>query len=404
MIDEAKVRVPCRRPRRRMRRVVVFLFLAFVASPLDRAQALYWAPDAAATRWASPENPEGAKGGAALTGGSRKGRPALLLKSGQTAVLAEARGASGVVRRLWLTLSQRDPETLRGLRLEMFWDQAKAPAVSAPLGDFFGVGLGQMARIDSALFADPEGRSFECFIPMPFRSGMRITLTNETPADVRQVFYDVDYTVDDSLDAKDLYFHAWFNRENPTQLGQDYTILPPVTGRGRFLGANVGVRINRKEYLGTWWGEGEVKVYLDGDRDHPTLSGTGAEDYAGSGWGLHEFSNLYTGCPIAQENRVCFYRWHVPDPVYFHSSVSVRWQQIGLWKPALLPQLEAAGTRVALGTPPVDVNASDPKLPTWGLMERRDDVSSCAYFYLDRPEAELPHLPAVGDRQRDLND
>jgi hypothetical protein len=305
---------------------------------------------------------------------------------------------------VWLTISQRDPETLRGIRLDMFWDGAKKPAVSVPIGDFFGVGLGKMARLDSALFADPEGRSFECFVPMPFRSAMRITLTNETSTAIKQVFYDVDFTFGDPVDVRDLYFHAWFNRENPTQLGRDYTVLPPVQGRGRFLGTNIGIRINRKEYLGSWWGEGEMKVFLDGDRDNPSLSGTGAEDYAGSAWGLHEFSNLYSGCPVAVNDRVCFYRWHVPDPIYFHANVSVRWQQIGLWNTELLPQFKAAGTRVALGTPPVEVNTVDPKLSTWGLMERRDDVSSCAYFYLDRPDDDLPLLAPLAERTRDLKE
>ena len=138
--------------------------------------------------------------------------------------------------------------------------------MSAPVGDFFGVGLGRIVPFQSALFSSPEGRSFNASVPMPFRDGMRIVLTNESGANQPQVYYDVDYTLGDQHPADALYFHADFRRENPTKLQRDYEILPHVTGKGRYLGTNVGVIVDGQRYGQTWWGEGEVKIYLDGDQ------------------------------------------------------------------------------------------------------------------------------------------
>lgn len=141
---------------------------------------LYVVPDGVETRWASPENPKGEKGKAGQANAGRKGRPCLPLKPRERVVLAEARRTSGTVRRIWMTIGDRSPRMLRGLRLDCYWDGAKRPAVSAPLGDFFGTGLGRMAKFQSALFTSPEGRSFNSFVPMPFRTGMKIVLTNES--------------------------------------------------------------------------------------------------------------------------------------------------------------------------------------------------------------------------------
>ncbi|HUL53486.1 MAG TPA: glycoside hydrolase family 172 protein [Opitutaceae bacterium] len=364
----------------------------FGPSPRVAAQPLYQMPAGGETRWASPENPAGEKGGAATTNLGRKGRASLPLKAGQSCVLAEAKGTSGTIRRIWMTINERTPETLRGLRIDFYWDGGTRPAASAPLGDFFGVGLGRMAKFESALFADPEGRSFNCFVPMPFRTGMKIVLTNESGVDIAMVFYDVDYTLGDRHGDEVLYFHAWFNRENLTEYLRDYTILPKVSGRGRFLGVNVGVVINQKEFFDSWWGEGEVKIYLDGDSERPTLCGTGTEDYLGSAWGLGAFSQAYTGCTLAEGTRFCFYRWHVPDPVYFHSDLRVTLQQIGLWDPRTVPLFRAAGRRNFYMKRENAIGWDAPNIAKYGLMERRDDVSSCAYFYLDRPDDDLPPL------------
>ncbi len=208
-------------------------FVLIIGCRLDyvSAQSLYTLPDGVETRWASFENPAGEKGNGAQTNGGRKGRAALPIKAGEQVTLAEVRGSSGTVRRIWATINDRSPAMLRGLKIEMFWDGATKPAVSAPFGDFFGLGLGQMAAFQSALFASPEGKTFSCYIPMPFRTGMKIVLTNESGKDLRLLFYDVDYTLGDKHDVSDLYFHAHYRSESPTKLQQE--------GRGFVLSSNV---------------------------------------------------------------------------------------------------------------------------------------------------------------------
>lgn len=361
---------------------------------------LFEMPDGVESRWASAENPTGEKGRAGQANGGRKGSPSILLKAGESRVLAESAGVSGTVRRIWMTFPDRSPYMLRGLRIDMFWDGARTPAVSAPVGDFFGVGLGRTAAFESALFSNPEGRSFNCVVPMPFKTGMQIVITNESQADVTELFYQVDYTLGDAHGANTLYFHVHYRRENPTQLQRDYTVLPRVEGRGCYLGANFGVIIDRKTYFDTWWGEGEVKVYLDGDQECPTLSGTGTEDYIGSAWGLGQFANELQGCPVADGagGCWCFYRYHVPDPVVFYRDVRITIQQIGYLADDTRAPLVQAGRRlVRAGPGQVEMDIS-----LDGKFERQDDWSSCAYFYLDRPENGLPPMDPVGKRTEGL--
>jgi len=367
------------------------------------ADELYVVPDGVETRWASPENPAGEPGQGGQANGGRKGAAFFVLPAGESRTLAAVKSGSGVVRRLWMTLNDRSPKMLRGLRLEMYWDGAAQPAVSAPVGDFFGVGLGRIVPFESALFSSPEGRSFNASVPMPFRNGMRIVLVNDTDVAQPQVYYDIDYTLGDRLPADALYFHAHFRRENPTTLQRDYEILPRVTGRGRYLGANLGVIMDGHRYGSTWWGEGEVKIYLDGDSALPSLNGTGTEDYIGTGYGQGAYSHRFQGAPIAdhERQRYAFYRYHVNDPVYFHKSARVTIQQIGfLWsndgtpeKP-VTPPLYGAGP----GRRAMDLQ----KLPQVNLFERADDWSSCAYFYLDKPGGVLPGLAPVSERVKGL--
>jgi hypothetical protein len=356
------------------------------------------------TRWASAENPQGRKGAGGLTQAGRKGRPSVALKAGATQVLAETHGTSGMIRRIWITINERAPQVLREVRIAFFWDGAQKPAIDVPLGDFFGVGLGQTAAFQSALFSNPEGKSFNCAVPMPFRTGMKIQLVNESSVDLSMLFYDVDYTIGDRHCDDVLYFHAWFNRQSPTQFGQDYTILPKVAGRGRFLGVNVGVIADQKQFFQSWWGEGEVKVYLDGDTTNPTLCGTGSEDYVGAAWGLGAFSHLYQGCPYAnaEKQSFCFYRYHVPDPIYFHTDARVTIQQIGCWDPKSVFAFRAAKIFPISTESGKPVNWEDPQLGPFGIFERQDDVSSCAYFYLDRPDHDLPPLMPAAERSRGL--
>lgn len=377
--------------------------VALIAVPTITAQSLYTVPDNIETRWASPENPTGEKGKAAQSNGGRKGAPFFSLKAGAQHVLAEVSGTSGTVKRIWMTINNRTPKMLRGLRLDFYWDGAKTPAVSAPLGDFFGIGLGQMTAFQSALFASPEGRSFNCYIPMPFKTGMKMVVTNETDTDLRAFYYDIDYTIGDRHGADDLYFHAYFHRENPTKIQNDYELLPRVEGKGRFLGVNASVIVNQKQYSKTWWGEGEVKIYLDGDRLLPTLSGTGTEDYIGTGWELGQYANSYQGCLIAdsEKMRYGFYRFHVPDPIYFRRDARVTIQQIGIILPKDKDDISSSQLpiyKAGDGLNEIDKTQVKP----FELFERADDWSSCAYFYLDKPENKLPELLSVERRVEGL--
>lgn len=373
---------------------------------------LYDVPEGVQTRWASAENPKALMGGACRPGANLDERTAHLangrkcspciapLPAGQSAVLAEVMGTPGTVRRIWVTITDRSPAMLRGLRLDIFWDGAAIPAVSAPLGDFFGQGLGRCATFQSALFSNPEGRSFNCCVPMPFRTGMKVVVTNESAAALEMFFYEVDYTLGDRHPDTALYLHAHWRRERPTTMLRDYEFLPKVIGRGRFLGVNVGVIADTATYVKSWWGEGECKIYLDGDGAHPTLCGTGTEDYIGTGWGQGQYAHLYQGCHVADlENyQFAFYRYHLPDPVYFQRDIRVTMQQIGCWAPDTIRQMRDAGRKlISIAGTPVDMDQAV-EANGYGIFERQDDWSSCAYFYLDRPTNDLPPLAPAAER------
>ena len=371
--------------------------------PTSSNQSLFTLPGNLETRWASPENPAGAKGQGGRANAGRKGSPSFPLPAGQQRVLAEISGTSGTIRRIWITLFDRSPKMLRGLRLDFYWDGAKRPAVSAPFGDFFGMGLGQTATFQSNLFASPEGRSFICYVPMPFKTGMKLVVTNESDAHLSSLYYDVDYTIGDEHGEDTLYFHACFNRENPTRLQQDFEIVPKIEGKGRFLGANVGVIVDQNRYGKSWWGEGEVKIYLDGDGLLPSLNGTGTEDYIGTGWMLGEYSNLYQGCLLAdnQQMRYCFYRYHIPDPIYFYTDIRVTIQQIGIILPEDVEPLSTIQTPIyKAGNDLIEIDKMH--LQPFELFEREDDWSSCSYFYLNQPENKLRELAPIEDRIKGL--
>ena len=378
------------------------------------AQELYQMPKNKETRWISFENIKGQKGRGGLENKGAKGHAFDYIMPGKSVDLVNFAG-SGTIRRIWLTLSRRDPEMMRSLKIEMFWDASEKPAVSVPLGDFFGVGLGQRVPFESAFFSDPEGRSFNCSIPMPFKDHARIVITNDSKTEDVILFYDVDVLLEEHSDDM-LYFHAYWNRELPTKLGQDFEILPHVEGRGRFLGTNIGVKTNPL-YEDTWFGEGEVKVYLDGDTQTPTLVGSGTEDYIGTAYGQGTFNHLYQGSLIAdaQKGVYAFYRYHVPDPVYFYDTIKVTIQQIGGAPQERLVKLIANGAILKpitihnelqftnLLDKNVQYKADGTDLPKgWVNFYRQDDVSATAYFYLDKPVSSLPSLISVENRTNQL--
>lgn len=400
----------------------LFIFyLCLLCAPLF-AQQLYTVPAGAQTGWASFENLKGTKGHAGMENKGAKGHAFNVLKAGESRVLLDLQGV-GIVERIWMTMTDANPVMLRSLRLDMYWDGSKKPAVSVPLGDFFGVGLGRMAAFQSALFADPEGRSFNSYIPMPFRKGARIVVTNESDKEVMLLFYDIDFLRLKALPADALYFHACWNRNNHTKLGEDFTILPKVEGKGRFLGCNLGIIADTAAYGNSWWGEGEVRMYLDGDKDHPSIAGTGSEDYIGTGWGMGVFSQLYQGCTVAdaKKHQWAFYRYHIPDPVYFQKDCKIVIEQIGGAGTDYVRKLVKAGAPLIPVT--VDISPKKQAVRLVKLLEkdkpaditdkdfpdgftafyRLDNYSATAYFYLDKPADELPPLAPLNERIEGLS-
>ncbi|CAN5178715.1 hypothetical protein BH11BAC5_BH11BAC5_26740 [soil metagenome] len=364
------------------------------------------------TVWVSPENPTGEKGKGALTNKGEKGNAFYIIAPGETKSILDIKGA-GIINRMWLSGTIGvNPEQRRAVRIDMYWDGAKKPAVSAPIGDFFGIAHGLIARYDNELFSSPEARSFSFTIPMPYRKSAYITVTNESATEL-WLWYDINLSKMKTIPADALYFHAFWNRNTKTTAGEDYTILPEVKGNGRFLGTNIGV-IGDSLYRGTWFGEGEVKIYLDGDKNNPSLVGTGTEDYIGSGWGQGEFALRYTGSPIASKEQdvYAFYRYHIPDPIYFHNACKVTIQQLGNTDKNGLLKMKAKGAVII----PVWMLGQDgqkttqrrlldehnpPKLEdenfsvTSTHFLRSDDVCATAYFYLDKPVSNLPALPPL---------
>jgi hypothetical protein len=393
-----------------MRRFIVFMFI----NPWTTSIAQDWFrfPQDAEPVWVSFENPRGERGAGGHENRGAKGHPAEEIAPGETKVLLNFEGA-GIVNRIWITVSERSPIALRSLRLEMTWDGADRPAVAAPLGDFFGIGLGRRTPFENALFSDPEGRSFNCAIPMPFRKGARITLTNESAKSVT-LFYDVNLTRVKQHADDVLYFHAHWNHNGGTKLGEDFEILPALKGRGRFLGCNLGI-VTDPIYGKSWFGEGEVKIFLDGDRELASLVGTGTEDYIGTAWGQGAFVHQFQGCPVADEaNRQwAFYRYHIPDPVYFQTGCRVTIQQMGGDMSEKVREYAAAGaalTPVTVSTSqgmlkllelPEAPKISDAAFPAgWTNFYRLDNYSATAYFYLDSPSSDLPPLAPLEVRLR----
>lgn len=396
-------------------RIVILLTSFLLQASLLTAQEWYKVPSESDTRWISFENPQGAKGAGGKENKGAKGHPADQITAGETKVLMDVQGA-GIIQRMWLTIDDRSPAMLRSLRLDMYWDGNTKPAVSVPLGDFFGLALGRKKAFQTVLFSDAEGRSFNFTIPMPYRTAARVTLTNESDKTIT-LFYDIAYQQVTSHPNDVTYFHAYWHRIQKTELGKDFEILPQVKGRGRFLGTNIGI-ITDPLYQKSWWGEGEVKIYLDGDGALPTLNGTGTEDYIGTAWGQGEFNHWYQGCLVADENsrQWAFYRYHVPDPVYFQKDCKVTIQIMGgdgtdkvreyVRNGAKLTPVTVSGEKfVKLFEQNPVPDLMDAGFPQgWTNFYRQDDVCATAYFYLSSPTSTLPAIQAVEERVAALPD
>lgn len=355
------------------RLLVVLVPLAGCTAPLP--QQLPLIADGVASRAISWENKTGAVGAGGQEKDGRKGSPCIpAIANGETATLMDVSGA-GVIRHIWITIPDRSPEAMRNMILRMYWDGSAVPSVAAPLGDFFGIAHGRTVPLTTAYTTMTLGRGFNCYFDMPFRTHAKVTIQNDLP-DGRKMdafFYQIDYELRDSMPANTAYFHAQFRRQNPTVMRQDFVILDDVEGPGYFLGCVVGVRALGPE----WWGEGEMKFYLDGDSQWPTICGTGTEDYFGGAWGMDEYQTPWHGCPLLLKapavpfSLVSMYRYHQTDPVYFRKNLKATIQQIGWKGPS-------------------------------GLFERSDDWCSTAYWYQARPNARMAPLPDRAGRTADL--
>jgi hypothetical protein len=299
------------------------------------------------------ENPTGAPGAggkaASKLGVGRKGAPAIDLKAGQEVQLCDIEGP-GTIRHIWMTTSNY-PVNLRSLVIRAWWDGQAHPSIESPIGDFMGFAHGRVVGYCSAVHS--LGRN------------AGITLTNDGKETV-PLFYQIDYTSGDSHPADVGRLHVLFRRENPTTEKQDFELLPKRTGKGRYVGALIGIR---NLHPGQWWGEGEIKIYMDGDTEFPTIVGTGSEDYVCLSYGVQPTPYLYNGCSLDENNFVSMYRWHLPDPIYWKKEARITIQQIA-WKN--------------------------------GLAEVQDDWSAATFWYEPIPSAPLPALPDVQARTADI--
>jgi hypothetical protein len=343
------------------------------------------------SRAASAENPSAEPGRGGMSANGLKGSPAIKdFKQGTTEVLLDQKGP-GRIRHIWCTSKPRRPEHLRNIILRMYWENSTVPSVEVPISDFFGVAHGAPVPMYSALVSTQEGRGLNCYIPMPFSEAALITVSNESDTDLDFLFYQIDFTLGDPVGEEDGRFHASFRRENPTILGRDFVLFETKGARGIYLGTVIGVRSLSEG----WWGEGEVKMYIDDDDKYPTICGTGLEDYIGSAWGLGVHHTPYQGAPLVHGNFFSIYRFHIVDPVYFQERIRVTVQQMGsALKSKVLP---------LYGDKLIFSPKNHPRRnPEDGYYLRSDDVCATAYWFQWPLIKERDPLPDKKTRSADL--
>lgn len=340
----------------------------------------------AESRSISAENPDGSRhgGGRATPENTLRPRsaeaardlgvgwklsPCAEIPAGASFTVADIEGP-GIIRHIWITVHQPH---MRNLRIEVFWDHADAPSIRVPLSDFFCQAWHRHQPILSMPVNVNSNNGLNCYWPMPFKKHARFVVHNDGAEDCEAFFYTVNYTLEDVPDDA-CYLHASWRRENPTVPGRDLVIADEIKGRGHFVGCFLAWQQNSHG----WWGEGEVKMFIDDDKEFPSLCGTGTEDYFGGAWGFQEgdFSAPWLGfASVVGENRHCgarmsMYRFHVPDPIYFKNSLRVSCQCLG-WR---------SGHR---------------------YLQLQDDISATAWWYQDTCAASgVPELPDADGREQ----
>ncbi len=344
----------------------------------------------AETRSISPENMTGAKGyGARAENGTGafcarelgkgwKISPCVKIKAGKTLTIADING-SGAIQQIWMTSAGN----WRFLILRIYWDEQEIPSVECPLGDFFcsGWGSGSSIRfLNSLAVCVNPGSGFNCYWEMPFRKKCKITITNieESNPDKPDektitLFYQINYTLTE-IPTEAAYFHAQFRRVNPLPYKEIYTITDNIKGHGHYVGTYIAWGVNNNG----WWGEGEIKFYIDGDNEYPTICGTGTEDYFCGSYNFEnretkqyqEFCTPYTGLHTVikpdgvyySQMRFGMYRWHIMDPIRFKKDLKVNIQALG-WR-------------------------NDGR-----YLPLQDDIASVAFWYQTLPTQKFPALP-----------
>ncbi len=333
----------------------------------------------AKTRSISPENFTGEKGkggmstdGPALKAARDLGQgwkvsPYVRIEPKQTFTMAEIQGP-GAIQHIWMTPTGHWRYSI----LRIYWDGETTPSVEAPVGDFFACGWGKYAQISSLAVCVNPGSAFNSYWEMPFRKSAKITMEN-IDEERMTLYYQIDYTLTE-VPADAAYFHAQFRRANPLPYKTVYTILDGVKGWGHYVGTYMAWGVNNTG----WWGEGEIKFYLDGDDKFATIVGTGTEDYFCGSYNFEnqatkqyqEFTTPYSG--LAQvirpdglyesQQRFGLYRWHIMDPIRFEQDLKVTIQALG-WR---------SGGR---------------------YLPLQDDIASVAFWYQTEPHAPFPKLP-----------
>lgn len=336
----------------------------------------------AKTRSISPENFTGepGKGGmATLDQGNARGaardlgqgwkvNPFIFIEPGKTFTLAEIDGP-GAIQHIWMTPTGNWRYSI----IRIYWDDESTPSVEVPVGDFFGMGWGEYSPLSSLPICVNPGSAFNCYWAMPFRKKCKITMENIN-TERMTLYYQVDYTLT-SVPEDAGYFHAQFRRSNPVQ-GAVHTLVDGIKGKGQYVGTYLAWGVNNNG----WWGEGEIKFFMDGDDKFPTICGTGTEDYFCGSYNFdhkghyQEFSTPYTGLPqvirpdglYKSQQRFGLYRWHIMDPIRFEKELKVTIQDLG-WR---------SGGR---------------------YLPQQSDISSTVFWYQREPHAPFPKLPSKND-------